>query len=90
MQFLNSLSPLSREGLILAATIVASIFALWLCGIFSRRRFIVIKKSEETELLAYQLRRIADALDRLASAQEPRPPAEIPSERHVNASMFGR
>ena len=30
MQFVNSISPLSREGLILAATIVASIFALWL------------------------------------------------------------
>jgi hypothetical protein len=95
MQFLNSISPLSREGIALAATIAASIFALWLCGIFSRRRFIVIKKSEETELIAFQLRRIADAIERLTSANEPRPPAEVPAaevpaERHVTASIFGR
>jgi hypothetical protein len=94
MQFLNSISPLSREGLAIGATIVVSLVALWLCGIFSRRRFIFIKKSEETELIAYQLRRIADAMDRLASANVTRPPAELPAEDpaegHVNASMFGR
>jgi hypothetical protein len=98
MQFLNSISPLSREGLAIGATIVASLVALWLCGIFSRRRFIFIKKSEETELIAYQLRRIADAMERLASEQI-RPPAEVPAvpvgpevpaEGHVSASMFGR
>jgi hypothetical protein len=90
MQFLNSISPLSREGLTVAATILASLFALWLCGIFSRQRFIVIKRSEETELIAFQLRRIADAMDRLASADEPRPPAEVPPGRQVSASIFGR
>jgi hypothetical protein len=93
MHFLNSISPLSREGITLAATIAASLFALWLCGIFSRRRFIVLKKSEETELIAFQLRRIADAMEQLASVKEPHPPAppaEVPAERHVTASIFGR
>jgi hypothetical protein len=90
MQFLQSISPLSREGLAALATVVVSLIVLWLFGIFSRRRFIVIKKSEETELIAYQLRRIADAMERFSSAQEPRPPAEVATERHVRASIFGR
>jgi hypothetical protein len=90
MQFLNSISPLSREGLAVGAIIVASLIVLWLCGIFSQRRYIVIKRSEETELIAYQLRRIADAIERLSSAEVPRPPAEVPTGRQMNASMFGR
>jgi len=90
MQFLHWISPLSREGLTVLPTVVVCLVALWLCGLFSRRRFIVIKRSEETELIAYQLRRIADAMERLPSAELPQPPAEIPAVRHVSASMFGR
>ncbi len=94
MQFLQSISPLSREGLIVIATVVVCLIVLWLVGLFSRRRFIIIKRSEETELLAYQLRRIADAMERLSSAEVPRPPVEavptVPTERHVGASIFGR
>lgn len=90
MHFLTSISPLSREGLTLAATIVASLIALWLCGMFSRRRFVVLKRSEETELISHQLRRIADAVERLASAKEPSLPADAPAERRVSASIFGR
>lgn len=90
MQFLQSISPLSREGLAVLATVVVSLVVLWLFGIFSRRRFIVIKKSEETELIAYQLRRIADAMERFSSSQEPRSAAEVATERHVRASIFGR
>ncbi len=90
MQFLHWISPLSREGLTVLATVVVCLAALWLCGLFSRRRFIVIKRSEETELIAYQLRRIADAMERLPSAELPQPPAEVHAGRHVSASMFGR
>jgi len=95
MQFLHSISPLSREGLIVIAAVIVSLILLWLVGIFSRRRFIVIKRSEETELIAYQLRRIADAIERLSSAEAPRveapkPAEEVPQARHVTASIFGR
>jgi len=90
MQFLHWISPLTREGLIVLATVVVCLAALWVCGLFSRRRFIIIKRSEETELIAYQLRRIADAMERLPSAEVPQAPAEVPAGRHVSASMFGR
>jgi len=69
MQFLYSISPLWREGLTIGATVAVSLIVLWLCGIFSRRRFVVIKRSEETELIAFHLRRIADAMERLSSAE---------------------
>jgi hypothetical protein len=90
MSFLYSISPLSREGLTVLATVVVSLFVLWLCGIFSRRRFIVIKKSEETELIAYHLRRIADALERLSTTQEVRPPAEVNAGKRAMTSTLGR
>jgi hypothetical protein len=95
MQFLHSISPLSREGLIVIAAVVVSLILLWLVGMFSRRRYIVIKRSEETELIAYQLRRIADAIERLSSAdtprvETPRPAEEAPPARHVTSSIFGR
>ncbi len=90
MQFLNSISLLWREGLTIGATVVVSLIVLWLCGIFSRRRFIVIKRSEETELITFHLRRIADAMERFSSAEAPRPPVEVATERHMSASTFGR
>jgi hypothetical protein len=90
MQFLYSISPLWREGLTIGATVAVSLIVLWLCGIFSRRRFVVIKRSEETELIAFHLRRIADAMERLSLAEGLRPPVEAPTERHVGASMLGR
>ncbi len=90
MQFLQSISPLSKEGLTILATVVVSLIVLWLFGIFIRRRFIVIKRSEETELIGYQLRRIADAMEHFSSAQKPRPPAEVATESHVRASILGR
>jgi hypothetical protein len=90
MSFLHSISPLSREGFIVLATVVVSLFVLWLCGLFSRRRFIVIKRSEETELIAYHLRRIADAMERLSSSQETHPPAAVSASRHAGTSILGR
>lgn len=90
MAFLYSISPLSREGLIVLAIVVISLFVLWLCGLFSRRRFIIIKKSEETELIAYHLRRIADALERLSASPEMRPAADVSTGKHAMTSRLGR
>jgi hypothetical protein len=90
MSFLHSISPLSGEGLRILATVVVSLLVLWLCGLFSRRRFIVIKKSEETELIAYQLRRIADAIEHLSSSGETHPSAAVSASRRAGNSILGR
>ena len=93
MTFLHSLLSLPREGLIISAVVVAGLLVVTLFALFSRRRYITIKRSEETELLAFHLRRIADAVEQLAAMRrEVPPPVEAPvTERaHVGMSMFGR
>lgn len=52
-----------------AAALVVIVFAIWVSG--SRKRYVFIRPSAETEMLAYQLGRIASALERLRSSEEP-------------------
>lgn len=52
-----------------AAALVVIVFAIWVSG--SRKRYVFIRPSTETEMLAYQLGRIASALERLRSSEEP-------------------
>lgn len=51
-----------------AAALVVIVFAIWVSG--SRKRYVFIRQSAETEMLAYQLGRIASALERLRSSEE--------------------
>ena len=80
-------------GWVVAAGIFAlTLLVLWISSFLSRRWFVTIKKSDETELMAFYLRRIAEALERLAVAGESRTqlPVETDSTRPVGMSMFGR
>jgi hypothetical protein len=71
----------------------------WTALYFSRKRIVVLKGSQSTDQLTFELSRIADALDRIAN----RPPDHLiaeatrfqqPSaqrESHgISYSMFGR
>jgi hypothetical protein len=91
MSFLHSLLSLPREGLIVTGAVVAGLLVIWFFTLFvSRRRFVIIKRSEETEFIAFHLRRIADALERLATAREAaQPPVETGPSKHVGMSMLG-
>ena len=90
MSFLHSLLSLPREGLIIAGTIVGALLAVWACTLFSRQRYVTIRRSEETELLAFHIRRMADAVERLAAARENQSPVEPDTGKHVGMSTFGR
>ena len=90
MTFLRSLLSLPREGLVITAIIVAALLATCLFALFSQRRFVTIKKSEETELMAFHLRRIADALEQLANTNETRPPVDADTSSQAGMSIFGR
>ena len=72
MSFLHSLLSLPREGLVTLGIVVISLLAAWALTLFSRRRYVTIKQSEETEVIIFHLRRIADAVERLAVARETR------------------
>ena len=90
MSFLHSLLSLPREGLVITATVVIGLLVVSLFALSSRRRFVTIKQSEETELLVFHIRRIADALERLSVARETQSPVEDRTSQHVGMSMFGR
>jgi hypothetical protein len=92
MSFLHSIVSFQMGWLVAAAIITASLLVLWISTLLSRRWFVTIKKSEETELLAHHLGRIAYALERIASTREPttQPSADTSTDKDVNMSIFGR
>ena len=105
MSFLHSMVSV-QVGWIVAAGIVAALFlALWVATLLSRRWYVTLRNSPETELMWMYLSRIADSLDKLASSREApitspiaardtapeETRAEEPSPvRHVTFSMLGR
>lgn len=97
MSVVQSLLSLPAGVLFAAAAVLIILVALWLSSLFSRRHFITIRRSEETELIAFNLRRIADALERISAEREIRAQAvettterPVGMERSVGMSMFGR
>ena len=88
-------------GWIVAAAIAAAaLLALWISTLLSRRWYVTLRKSEETELMGLYLSRIAEALERLAASREApiaphiaepvAAPEETSAARPVYFSMLGR
>ncbi len=92
MSFLHSIVTFQMGWLVAAAIVTASLLVLWISTLLSRRWFITIKKSEETELLSYHLDRIASALERISGAREPnaQPSLHSNTDKDVPMSIFGR
>jgi len=94
MQFLQSITSLPRE-MLWAAGVVVAFLVILIWARYGRRRYLVIEHNEAAEIIALQLGRIADAIERLAPLL-PRPQAPLPpreeekTTRHVAQSMFGR
>ncbi|MGH9732366.1 MAG: hypothetical protein ACRD4A_11755 [Candidatus Acidiferrales bacterium] len=53
-----------------AAVIAVIIILMWMAGSGSRQRFIVLKRTKETEQLARDVSRIASALEKIAKQRE--------------------
>lgn len=53
-----------------AAVIAVIIVLIWMAGSGSRQRFIILKKTKETDLLARDISRIASALEKIAKQRE--------------------
>ena len=85
-----------------AAAIAVIIILIWMTGSGSRQRFIILKRTKETEQLARDLGRIAAALEKIAKQREiptdyvgrPIPPgweetisAGEPIEEHADSSQ---
>ena len=70
MTFLHSVVSIPMGWIVAAAIVGTTLVVLWIATLLSRRWYITIRKSEETELLHYYLRRIAESLERLSAARE--------------------
>jgi C4-dicarboxylate-specific signal transduction histidine kinase len=92
MTFLHSIVSEQMGWLVAAGIVCASLLALWVSTLLSRRWYVTLRRSEETELMSLYLSRIADALERLAAAREPLPQPHLDADatRPVGMSMLGR
>lgn len=73
MTFFHSVVSIPVGYIVAAIAVVAALLVMWLATLLSRRLYVTIRKSEETELMAVYLSRIADSLERLAATRETRP-----------------
>jgi hypothetical protein len=91
MSFLYSIVSIQVGWLIAAGIVAVCLLVLWISALLSRRLFVTVKKSEETELVAFHLRRIADALERLAVARESQtqPSMDPSAGRTASIPTFG-
>jgi hypothetical protein len=72
-----------------AAGVVVALLIEWLLLRLGRRRYLVLGQSEATQLAIVHIGRIADAIDRLASAMESRNRMEGDQTGNVGLPMFG-
>lgn len=94
----KSITITSHDIIMTGVSVVVGLI-FWTALYFSRKRIVVLKGSQSTDQLTFELSRIADALDRIANrgpdhliAEATRlqqPPAQRES-RGISYSMFGR
>jgi hypothetical protein len=63
-QYLSWIENLPR-GVLIGLAVVAVMLFFWVWANYGRRHYLVIKKSDATHLIIYELGRIADSLERL-------------------------
>jgi len=106
VSFLSRFAVVSKHDLVYIGVSVLIGLILWSAVYFNRKRVVVVRRSSGTDQLTFELSRIADALDRIASQQADRaiaaasqrdtrdtPGEAQPSEqssRRMAYSMFGR
>jgi hypothetical protein len=92
MSFLHSMVSFQMGWLIGAAIVLGVLLVLWLSALVNRKWFVTIKRSEETELMTFHMRRIADAIERLATERESQtqPSLQTSPSKPIGMSTFGR
>ena len=91
---------ITSHDMFMAIVSVVTGLIFWTALYFSRKRVVVLKRSNPTDQLTYELSRIADALERIANRPADRtiaaamqPQVSPPPERESKGkpySMFGR
>jgi hypothetical protein len=97
----RSITITSHDAFMTGVSVVIGLL-FWAAFYFSRKRIVVLKRSNGTDQVAFELSRIADALERIANRPADRaiaaatrrqftaqPPAQRESQG-IAYSMFGR
>jgi len=66
------------RGVLIGSAVAAVMLFVWIWANFGRRQYLVIKKSDATHLIIYELGRIADSLERLETVMPRRRQARSP------------
>jgi hypothetical protein len=81
--------PHGPTSVYFAAGVVVALLVEWLLLRLGRRRYLVLGQSEATQLAIVHIGRIADSIDRLASAMESRNRTEGDHTGNVGMPTFG-
>src|SRR5712692_1554347 len=65
--FFSRYITITRHDIFLVAVAILVCLAFWSALYFSRKRVVVLRRSSGTDQLTFELSRIADALERIAS-----------------------
>jgi hypothetical protein len=97
----KSITITSHDIIMTGVSIVVGL-VFWTALYFSRKRIVVLKGSQSTDQLTFELSRIADALDRITNRpadnliaeatriQQQMQPSAQREPRGISYSMFGR
>jgi hypothetical protein len=97
----RSITITGHDMILVSAFLVIGL-VFWIAIYFSRRRIVFLKRSSGTDQVAFELSRIADALERIASRPVERAIAAAALRQHlvqtspqqepqgIRHSMFGR
>src|SRR5712692_3583369 len=100
--FFSRYITITRHDIFLVAVAILVCLAFWSALYFSRKRVVVLRRSSGTDQLTFELSRIADALERIASQPADRVIAAATQRQHqtqpslqresqgIAYSMFGR
>ena len=80
MHYLSWIENLPRE-LVVGAAAVVVLLLIWIWARYGRRHYLVIKRSDATQLVVRELARIADALERLERIPRQEPTVAAVAER---------
>jgi hypothetical protein len=86
ISFLSRFITITRHDLFLVAIAILVCLAFWSALYFSRKRVIVLRRSSGTDQLTFELSRIADALERIASQPADRVIAAVRRQQRSSAS----
>jgi hypothetical protein len=86
ISFFSRFITITKHDIFLIAVAILVCLAFWGALYFSRKRVVVLRRSSGTDQLTFELSRIADALERIASQPADRVIAAVRRQQRASGS----